>query len=70
MDYRQKSLLQRVDGLLEWTGIPKRCRETETKTVRRLKWMPASWTMPDIIDDEPNDRPSFVRPGRHRQNSH
>lgn len=41
MDYRQKSLLQRLDGLLEWTGIPKRCRETDNKTVRRLKWMPA-----------------------------
>ncbi len=41
MDYGRKNLLQRMDGLIEWTGIPKLCRVNENKTVRRLKWMPA-----------------------------
>jgi hypothetical protein len=37
-DYRRKTLLQRIDGLVEWTGIPRFARR-ETR-MRRLKWLP------------------------------
>lgn len=36
----RKTTLQRMDGLLEWTGFPRRVREQKSVRLRRLKWLP------------------------------